>query len=249
MTYEFKPFHRRNLPHIHWAGSTFFVTFRLAGSISQTVLRQWKADRMLVEREIRWLDTRAERNDDVEKLTRAFHRKWFARYEDILHKAGHGPIWLKDREIAAIVADSLRQLDGNKYALHCFCIMCNHVHVLFTPFVTTDSITTTKQIDGRRTFESGDATVSAIMQSIKGYTAREANRLLGRRGQFWQAESYDRRVRDEAEFRRILIYILNNPVKAGLVRDWRLWSWSYVAPDARDRYFADAPQAGKPALR
>ena len=55
-------------------------------------------------------------------------------------------------------------------------------------------------------------------QGLKGYTAREANRLLGRTGQpFWQGESYDHWVRDETEFIRIIAYIENNPVKAGLV--------------------------------
>jgi REP element-mobilizing transposase RayT len=66
------------------------------------------------------------------------------------------------------------------------------------------------------------------MQSLKGYTAREANKVLGRRGQFWDPESYDHEVRNGGEFRRIREYILNNPVKAGLVQDWRDWRWSWV---------------------
>lgn len=65
------------------------------------------------------------------------------------------------------------------------------------------------------------------MQSLKGYTAHEANRTLNRKGQFWEAESYDHIVRDEAEFARIINYVVNNPVKAGLVNDWREWKWSW----------------------
>jgi putative transposase len=59
---------------------------------------------------------------------------------------------------------------------------------------------------------------SRFLQTVKGYTAREANRLLGRTGQpFWQAESYDHVVGDDRESDRINGYIENNPVKAGLV--------------------------------
>ena len=61
----------------------------------------------------------------------------------------------------------------------------------------------------------------------KGYTAHKANRLLGRKGAFWQQESYDHVVRDANEWQRIVTYVLNNPVKAGLVDRWEKWQWSY----------------------
>jgi len=74
--------------------------------------------------------------------------------------------------------------------------MANHVHLLVLPRVSP----------------------SRFLQTLKGYTAREANRLLGRTGQpFWQAESYDHVVRDDRESDRIKGYIENNPAKAGLV--------------------------------
>jgi REP-associated tyrosine transposase len=65
------------------------------------------------------------------------------------------------------------------------------------------------------------------MKSLKGFTAWECNRALGRKGTFWQQESYDHVIRDSAEFQRIVRYVLNNPVKAGLVKDWREWKWNY----------------------
>jgi REP element-mobilizing transposase RayT len=73
--------------------------------------------------------------------------------------------------------------------------MANHVHLLVTPLVSP----------------------SRLLQSIKGYSAREANKLLGRTGPFWQSESYDHWIRDEAEFERVRRYIANNPVRRGLV--------------------------------
>jgi REP element-mobilizing transposase RayT len=76
-------------------------------------------------------------------------------------------------------------------------------------------------------YESADPTLGVIMKSLKGYTAHEANRLLGRKGEFWEAESYDHFVRDDTELARIINYVLNNPVKAGLVKDWRDWKWNW----------------------
>jgi putative DNA methylase len=72
--------------------------------------------------------------------------------------------------------------------------------------------------------------LSTITKSLKGYTAREANRRLGRTGeQFWQQESFDHWPRDEGEFLRIIEYIENNPVKAGLVQRPEDWLWSSAA--------------------
>ena len=68
-----------------------------------------------------------------------------------------------------------------------------------------------------------------ILRLIKGSTAREANKILNRRGAFWQHESYDRVVRDEKELNRIIWYTINNPVKAGLVKNAEDWKWSYYA--------------------
>ena len=74
--------------------------------------------------------------------------------------------------------------------------MANHVHLLITPLVE----------------------VSQIMQSLKRFTTRAANRLLCSTGQaFWQEESFDRLVRGEAEFARITRYIEMNPGESGMV--------------------------------
>ncbi len=70
-----------------------------------------------------------------------------------------------------------------------------------------------------------------IMQSLKRPTARQANLLLGREGAFWQDESYDHVIRDNDEYIRIINYVLENPVKAGLASKWDEWQWNYCKPD------------------
>ena len=226
MTYDYKQFYRRKLPHRHSPGTTLFVTFRLKDSIPTKVIEKWKDDRRFLDQECAKLPS-ADPNTSiiVQQLHEGFRRRWFRKFEDELHLE-KGPVWLRDSRIAKIVANSLNHLNGKAYDLHAFCIMCNHVHSLFTPFLDEQSLIEVP--GGPPRFESEDPTLGAIMKSLKGYTAREANRVLGRRGQFWEPESYDHEVRNAQEFFRIRRYILNNPVKAGLVTDWRDWRWSWA---------------------
>lgn len=94
------------------------------------------------------------------------------------------------------------------YELQAWAVMPNHVHLLVLPHVALPQIT----------------------HWIKGRTAREANRLLGRTGEpFWQDESYDHWVRNEREFQRIVAYIEKNPVLAGLAATAEDWPWSSAA--------------------
>ncbi len=66
-----------------------------------------------------------------------------------------------------------------------------------------------------------------IMKRIKGSSARYINLALDRKGTLWQKDSYDHYVRNEREWRNILSYILENPVKAKLVKHWKDWPYSY----------------------
>ena len=224
--FEYKQFYKRKLPHRHSPGRTIFVTFRLHGSIPGSVLKMWKAERKALDYTLR----KSSSNPDTEYKEKLllFRRKWFARFEEILHKAASGPVWLKDPAVAAIVSECLYYLDGRAYRLHAFCIMSNHVHVLFTPLLDESSLRETTQ-DGRLAFESSDPTLAAIMKSIKGYSARKANEVLGRKGRLWEPESYDRQVRNEDEFWRIVKYIVNNPVKAGIVTNWQEFPYTWTA--------------------
>jgi REP element-mobilizing transposase RayT len=69
------------------------------------------------------------------------------------------------------------------------------------------------------------------MQSIKGISAKRCNLLLGRKGNFWQDESYDRWVRDDKELFYLIRYILLNPINAGLVDTWDKWENSFCSPN------------------
>jgi REP element-mobilizing transposase RayT len=128
---------------------------------------------------------------------------WMDRYLDTMRE---GPMYLTVEPIASIVVAALgRGEELNQYELGAYVTMANHVHALLLPKISPSRLT----------------------QSLKGATARDANRILNRTGKtFWQAESYDHWVRNEEERRRIAAYIENNPVKAGLVSLAEEYRWS-----------------------
>ena len=199
--------YRRNLPHIQPPGGTFFVTFRLAGSIPADILAELHEESERIVAELDRLPPSSERAERLYLEERRFFGKW-----DAILDQGKGPDWLRNPEIAKLVADAMGFFDGKRYALLAYCIMANHVHVVFTPLLKT-----------AETYYL----LAQIMHTMKGYSAGNANRLLGRSSAFWLHESYDHCVQSEAELERIVAYVVNNPVKAGLVSDWQAWPWTY----------------------
>lgn len=121
--------------------------------------------------------------------------------------AGHGACHLRDPRIASLVEGALLFFDGVRYRLHAWVVMPNHVHALFTPAVGWN--------------------LSDIVGSWKSFTSKEANKLLGRTGRFWQEDYFDRFIRDEEHFGTVVNYIEANPVKARLCdkpEQWRFGS-------------------------
>jgi putative transposase len=202
-------FYQRKLPHYQPAEATFFITFRLAGSIPKVVLNRMRTNYDLVVNGI------IERQDltctEQRELLSIEQKKLFATTDNYLDNNPNGPYYLQQNEIADIVSDELHRHDTQTMTLWAFCIMSNHVHLLCT--LLEDAPVLTK-----------------VLQNIKSYSAQKANRVLGREGQFWERESYDHVVRKDGDFERILRYILMNPVKAGLVDDWMKWRNTYLRP-------------------
>ncbi|HJZ81229.1 MAG TPA: hypothetical protein VKD91_12820, partial [Pyrinomonadaceae bacterium] len=109
------------------------------------------------------------------------------------------------------------------YLLDAFTIMPNHSHVVFKPLPAR-----TEKNPEAESFRS----LASIMQSLKGFTSHECNRLLRREGAFWAHESFDHYIRNHEEWMRIVRYVLNNPVKSGYVSHWQEWKGNYRRPDA-----------------
>lgn len=181
---------RGYLPHWDAGEVPQAITFRLADSLPTIVLEQWRA-------ELAPLDDGAASRERRIRIEHALDR-------------GHGEARLSDARVAATVEDALLHFDGERYRLHAWVIMPNHVHVVATPL--------------------GEWTLAKIVHSWKSFTATQANALLGRSGVFWAREYFDRAIRDDGHFANAVSYVVMNPVKAGLCarcEDWRFSSaWS-----------------------
>jgi putative transposase len=215
---DYKGNYRRCLPHLQPLGATFFLTFRLADSLPRFVIEQWKAEKRQFEaRKVAGLIT----DDEITE----YQRRRFARLESYLHQAIGSPTWLKEKDVAEMLVDALHHRDSKVYRLDAYCVMPNHVHAIFAPLPEVVEATAT---EARRQGELPEYySLAKIMHSLKSYTANQANKVLGRSGAFWEHESYDHYVRDEPEWYRTIEYVLNNPLKAHLVKDFRDWPWSY----------------------
>jgi putative transposase len=117
---------------------------------------------------------------------------------------GRGACHLQRTEIARLVEDSFRFRHGQDYELRAWVIMPNHVHLLFKVL---------------------GMPMSQLLDAWKGFTAKQANKVLGRRGKFWQEGYWDTFMRDAEHERRTQKYIEENPAKAGLVASRKDWPW------------------------
>jgi REP element-mobilizing transposase RayT len=165
------------------------------GNIPQTVTFRL-ADSLPQAILARWeneLATMLEARASVERRERIEH------YLD----SGAGQCWLSRSGVAETIESALLFFEGQRYELDAWAVMPNQVHALFTPMA--------------------GHTFPEILHSWKSYTSNEANKLLGRGGEFWYPDYYDRFVRNAKHFVRAVEYIEMNPVAAGLCRrpeDW-----------------------------
>jgi REP element-mobilizing transposase RayT len=209
--------HCRNyLPHIENQRYQM-ITYRLYDSVPQEVIEQWKrevevgvgvrassplcnADAAIGTQASSLPNQRAgsphSNSKEREKLV------MIDKYED----SGVGQCFMRDDRVAQIVKDTLFYYDGKKYKIIAWCIMPNHVHILISLLKTVS--------------------LSEIIHSWKSYSANQINKLLNRTGQVWMMEYFDRYIRDYDHFEKVVNYIHNNPVKAGLVKSPSEYRWS-----------------------
>ena len=232
---------RGYLPHLRAQGRSYFVTFRLHGTLPQEVLRQYQAEREALLAKARAAGAisrmgvfRAEgapvrkpalppagkpaiRSSDIplgEELSAEERRRLFELYSEKIEAyldAGRGECWLQEPRIGELVAGALRFFHGQRYDLGPWVVMPNYVRVIIRPLRTH--------------------LLDEIVKSWKGFTAREANKLLKKTGDsFWAREYYDHLVRDDQERARLTDYVHDNPRKARLCAGWEDWPLSSAHP-------------------
>ena len=169
---------------VHWLidDAVYFITFGLRDAMPLHVLDEFFRER---EQLLRGTQNVAERA----RLDRVFGVRIDRQLDEI-----RGSCIL--REHGELVAGALRFFDGERYALHAWCVMPNHVHALL--------------------HIARGADVPKIVHSWKSWTAHKIGR-----GVIWQREYFDRVIRSPEELSDTRQYIRNNPSKAGLMN----WPW------------------------
>lgn len=180
--------HRRHLPHWEQDLRIYFVTFRLADSIPQKMIRYWEEEKNQA------LMTTANENEQ-KMIIKRFQTK-FNRYLD----RGLGSCVLSEPAISAIVQETFLHFDTIRYVLDVFVIMPNHVHVLVMPL--------------RK--EKACSPLTKILHTWKSFSAKRINKMLGKTGEVWKHESFDHMVRSTFHLEKYRKYIEENPKKAGL---------------------------------
>ncbi len=203
---------RDNLPHWFQENVTYAVSFRLGDSLAQSVILEYRDKKESLTKSAQ----RAHEQGNLE-LAQSFEKQLDDCYREHIEShldKGYGECHMNDPQIAQVVSDAITHFDGERYDLASWCVMPNHVHLIIRP-------------------KEGHS-LSDILHSIKSFSAKEANRILKRDGEFWQSESYDRIIRDQVEFANQQNYLLTNPEKANISN----WKWLGSADLATRR---DAP--------
>lgn len=207
---------QRRLPHWLQAGAIAFITWRTWDSMPVKVIDAWLAERDDILKRVganvlislREMPIHLAERDEykmneyeamLQKLPRHLARTVRQAVADRWNEhldALQGECVLRRPEVGHIVADSLKRFHGDRYVLTDYVIMPNHVHLLAA--------------------FADEAAMLAQCDSWKHYTAGKINRLLGRKGRFWQQDGFDHLVRSPEDFDRYRQYIAENPAHANL---------------------------------
>ena len=183
--------HGHHLPRWEANGAIYHIALHLADSVPQTQLEIWRAERERLSA----LAREAKRPltaDEVEALKAVYNE----HVEKFLN-AGHGECLFGNEGAAAALADVLTHSNGKLYALHEWCIMPNHVHVVVGGFTM-------------------ERPMREILQVWERASAHRINSVLGRKGPVWHRDAYTRIIRDRGEYGHQMNYVWNNPEVAGL---------------------------------
>jgi len=214
---EKKEFHRANLPHFQTTGQSYFVTWNLQNAIPAKALNDYteKLKQLKIS-----LDYAIKSNLSAELINEKkleyniLRKKMMKAFEDLLHVENKNVVNLSKPEYTAIVIDALRYWEGKRLQNHALCVMPNHVHWV---------------VELKNKDENGNSVwLEDILKSVKQFSATQINKLEGIKGTLWHKESWDTTIRDDRHLYEAIEYTRNNPVVAGLVKDWRDWKGTLI---------------------
>lgn len=113
-----------------------------------------------------------------------------------------------------IVLETILFDEGKRHKLYCCVIMPDHVHLIVQP--------------SQNKKPNQYWPLGKLIQSWKVVSAKRIQKTTGKTGSIWQSERMDRIIRNEKEYMEKLSYVLDNPVRAGLVMNWKDYQWLFL---------------------
>ncbi len=214
---EKKEFHRANLPHYQQPGQAYFVTWNLQDAIPAKALKDY-TEKLKQLRNL--IDNAIKENQPKEKINalrfdyNILRKKMMKAFEDLMHLNSKTVVDLSKTENTTIVYNALTYWEGVKLKNHAICVMPNHVHWVFKLYE--------KDGNGKPVW------LEDIIKSVKQHSAIEINLVENQKGTLWHKESWDTTIRDDRHLYEAIEYTRNNPVAAGLAKDWKDWKGTRV---------------------
>ena len=210
------------LPHFQQPGQAYFLTWSLIDALPPKALYVYTLQLRQINFNIQIAKKENENEETLAGLQMEYatlRRKYMKAYDDLLHLQTKFIVDLSKKENQEIVLESLCYWEGKRLENYAICVMKNHVHWVF-------------RLYNKNEFDK-PVYLQDILGSVKRFSANKINKLEGLQGSMWQKESYDTTIRDDKHLIRAVEYTINNPVKAGLVRDWKDWKGTLIAPGFR----------------
>lgn len=246
---EKKESYKHALPHFQQPGQAYFVTWSLKDAVPKKTLERYTKHLEILQSQIRRFDSgvasgaaifnrrfgcelhspelksaienRATPGDsEMENLRKQYYslrKKYIKAFDDLLDAERHPALDLSKPENTKIILEAIQFWEGRKLQNRACTVMPNHVHWVFELLEQEE--------DGKLVY------LQDVLQSVKRHTAKQINKAAGISGTLWQKESFDITIRDNKHLYYAIEYTLNNPVSAGLVKDWKEWSGSYGCGD------------------
>ena len=213
---EKKEHYRKHLPHFQQPGQEYFVTWCLKDAVPPKALEAYTFQLKQIISEIET----AQNNHcdellvaDLKTKQTIIRNKYMKAFDELLHIQTKMIIDLSKDENTRIMLDALRFWEGKRLENYAICVMSNHVHWVFRLYDKN---------------EKGEPVwLQDILQSVKRFTANKLNAQENRKGTVWRSESYDTTIRDRKHLYNAINYTLQNPVSAGLLKNWWEWKGTY----------------------
>ena len=243
-----KEHYYRKLPHYQQPGQWYSITCILEGAMPKSAMQKYTLKLEIAKSNYNNLLSELKNSNqsntdlpksEIDKMENSMsnHKKlaqakkqyfqtlnmYKLAYDKILNNSKTPKISLLTENNKTVIEEALKFWEGKRLKSHAWCIMSNHFHWVISVFE--------KDKKGTPVY------LQDILHSVKLYSARRINKNENRNGQLWEHESFDTTIRNEKHFINVVKYTINNPVSAGLIKDWKDWTGSFIEPDLDTNLF------------